>query len=300
MAVPGFLSGPPLAWNEVLGEYLQFAGYFLAIGAVAYRYLVLPKLSPEANAQPLTGRETAATIGMIGALLLLLSAMGSVEMKAILQHQSFTDSLPKNVGRFQVKSGTLALTLIGFTLARRASTRLGWPVAAVGILLTVLQPLAAGRLGGAANAVHVLAASTWLGTLTVMLFAAIRALARGPARDASRQRITADLVNTFSPVALTAAVVLALTGVTTAWIHLKRISSLWETNYGRMFILKLCLVAGVVALGAWNWKRMKPALGVEGNEEAVARIERSATAEVVMGAIVLLATAILVSLPSPK
>jgi putative copper export protein len=64
--------------------------------------------------------------------------------------------------------------------------------------------------------------------------------------------------------------------------------------------LKLCLVAGVVALGGWNWKRTKPALGLEGNEESVTRIERSARAEVVMGAIVLLATAILVSLPSPK
>ena len=53
MAVPGFLAGPQLEWNEVLGEYLQFAGYFLAIGAVGYRYLVLPRLSPEANAQSL-------------------------------------------------------------------------------------------------------------------------------------------------------------------------------------------------------------------------------------------------------
>ena len=135
MAVPGFLAGPQLEWNEVLGEYLQFAGYFLAIGAVGYRYLVLPRLSPEANAQSLLGRETAATLGMIGVLLLLLSALGSVEMDAVLHHKSFSDSLPKNVARFQFKIGALTLALAGFTLARRASARFGWPVAAVGILL---------------------------------------------------------------------------------------------------------------------------------------------------------------------
>ena len=300
MAPSPLPAGPSLAWSEVVEQYVQFAGYFLAIGAVGYRYLVLPRLSREANALLPMGRETAATLGMIGALLLLLSALGTVEMNAILHHKSFAESLPKSIGRFQFKIVALALTLIGFTLARRASARFGWPMAAVGILLTVLQPLASGRLGGAVNAVHVLAASTWLGTLTVMLFAGIRALTRGSTRDVSRQRIVANIVNAFSPVALTAASVLVLTGVTTAWIHLKRISSLWETNYGRMLILKLCLVACVVALGAWNWKRMKPALGVEGNENSAAGIERSATAEVVMGAIVLLATAILVSLPSPK
>ncbi len=59
---------------------------------------------------------------------------------------------------------------------------------------------------------------------------------------------------------------------------------------------KLCVVAIVVTLGAWNWRRMAPQLG---NEESAMAITRSATAELSFAAVVLAITALLVSLPSP-
>jgi copper transport protein len=300
LAPPPVPATESLAWNEVVGEYLQFAGYFLSIGAVAYRLLILPRMSHETRGTPPWGIAAAANLGMIGALLLLISALGGVEMKAILQDKSFTASLPKALGRFEFKVAAIILSFAGFAIARSLSAAVGWAVAAIAILATALQPLATGRLGSSVNAIHVLAASTWIGTLTVMLFAGFRALSRDPGPGTSRQEVAAGIVNAFSPVALVAATVLALTGVTTAWLHLKHLPALWETNYGRALIVKLCLVAGVVSLGMWNWKRTKPALNTEGKDESVTMIQRSATSEVVMGALVLIATAILVSLPSPK
>ena len=38
-------------------------------------------------------------------------------------------------------------------------------------------------------------------------------------------------------LALTAASVVALTGLTTAWLHLKRLSALWTTAYGAALIV---------------------------------------------------------------
>jgi putative copper export protein len=106
-----------------------------------------------------------------------------------------------------------------------------------------------------------------------------------------------DLVNSFSPLALSAATIVALTGLTTAWLHLKRLSALWTTSYGAALLVKLVLVLIVVSLGAWNWRRVRPSLGDEGSDET---IRRSATLELTFAGLVLVATAVLVSLPSPR
>jgi putative copper export protein len=291
--------GESLAWNEVLGEYVKFAGYFLAIGAGAYRYLILPRLERDAAGTAVLGKNAAATLGLTGVFLLLLSALGGIELGALLHHKSFTASLPKAVGRFRFQLVVLAVSLVGYTIARRASARIGWPVATVAILAVAIQPIVTARgWSGRANGIHVIAASTWLGTLAVMLFAGIRQLVRAPADGISRARAAANLVNAFTPVALSAASVLVLSGLTTAWLHLKHLSNLWETDYGRALIVKLCLVAAVVTMGWWNWKRVKPSLS--SGEESVARLNRSASIELALAATVLAATAVLVSLPSPR
>jgi copper transport protein len=147
------------------------------------------------------------------------------------------------------------------------------------------------------NAVHVLAASTWLGTLLVLTLIGIRGLIRSTASGPQRAELVADLVNSFSPLALTASSIVAITGATTAWLHLKRISALWTTSYGIALMVKLVLVLIVVVLGAWNWKRVRPSLGTEGTEQV---IRRSATMELTFAALVLLATSVLVTLPSPR
>jgi putative copper export protein len=289
--------GEGLSFSDVVLEYLKFAGYFLSIGATAYRYLILPRF--EKGNPAVIGRGTAATLGILGVLLLILSALGGVELRALAGHKSFVQSMPKAIGRFQFQLIALALSMVGYAMAKRASAVVGWPVAALGIIAVVLQPLYTARsFSGRVNAVHILAASTWLGTLTVMLFAGIRTIANAPAGGLSRQRVAANIVNAFTPVALTAATVVGITGLTTAWLHIKRLPNLWGTDYGRALIVKLCLVAAVVTMGWWNWKRVKPSLA--GGDESVAHLNRSATTEVILAAIVLAATAVLVSLPSPR
>ncbi|HEU5050718.1 MAG TPA: CopD family protein, partial [Gemmatimonadales bacterium] len=71
---------------------------------------------------------------------------------------------------------------------------------------------------------------------------------------------------------------------------------LFATGYGRVLLVKIGLLAGVAALGAWNWRRVRPALG---SAPGAGRLRMSATAELVLGTLLLGATAILVALPAP-
>jgi len=241
--------------------------------------------------------ENAALLGVLGVVLLFIAFLGGPSVRSIVEHKAFVQTLPKNLAPFEIKMGLLLLALIGFSIAR-ALPGVGWVLAMVGMLIAVLLPVYTGRnLSGRVNAVHILAASTWLGTLLVLFLIGIRGVIKTATPDLTRAELVCDLVNSFSPLALTAASVVALTGLTTAWLHLKRVSALWTTSYGITLIVKLVFVLMVLVMGAWNWKRVRPTLGESGSEET---IRRSSTMELTFGALVLLATSVLVTLPSPR
>ena len=282
---------------KAITELVQFVGYFLAIGAVGFRFGVVRRtrgISDEAK--EILRADKAAVFGMIGVLLIGLALVGGPYINAITHNKTFGESLPKNLSAFEFKLAMLALALVGFALVRVASS-VGWTLAAIGILFAVLQPIYTGKLSGKVNAVHILAASTWLGTLLVLTMIGIRGVIKSAAAGQQRAELVYDLVNSFSPLALTAATIVGISGLTTAWLHLKRVSSLWTTSYGLTLIVKLILVGIVVALGAWNWRRVRPSRGDEGSELT---IRRSATMELTFAALVLIATSVLVTLPSPK
>ena len=81
-----------------------------------------------------------------------------------------------------------------------------------------------------------------------------------------------------------------------AWLNLGSVSLLWTSAYGQALLIKMGLLVGVAALGAWNWRRVRPALGAA---PGARRLRLSATAELLIGAALLGVTAVLVALPSP-
>ena len=296
---PGRPSGPPPGFSvtDAFFQLVQFVGWFFAIGAIGFRFGIVRRargMSDEARV--ILRADNAALLGIVGVILLGISYLGGPFIASIAQHKTFAEALSKNLPPFELKLGLLALALVGFALVR-ASSSLGWTLAAIGILIAVLQPLYTGKLSGKVNAVHVLAASTWLGTLLVLSLIGIRGVIRSSTGGLQRAELVSDLVNSFSPLALTAAPIVALTGVTTAWLHLKRVSALWTSSYGITLVIKLIFVLIVVTLGAWNWRRVRPSLGDEGSEHT---IRRSATMELAFGALVLMTTSVLVTLPSPR
>jgi putative copper export protein len=298
-AGPGAPGGPPpgFSYTEAATQLVGFVGYFLAVGAIGFRYGIVRRargLTEEARG--ILRADNAALLGMLGVLLLALAALGGPYLSALADNKTFTESLPKNLGPFEFKLVMLAVALLGFALVR-ATPSFGWVIAAIGALSVVLLPVYTGRLAGKVNAVHVLAASTWLGTLLVLAIVGIRGVVRTASPGEQRAVLVADLVNAFSPLALTAATIVVLTGATTAWLHLKRVSALYTTSYGITLVVKLLLVLIVALLGAWNWKRVRPSLGAEGSEQT---IRRSARMELAFAGLVLIVTSVLVTLPSPK
>ena len=171
------------------------------------------------------------------------------------------------------------LAAAGFLFAL-ARVRIGWWIALAGVVIGPLLPLFTGKYLRVINPIHRLAGGFWIGTLFVMVIAGL-SLIRRP--EAVREMVAA-----FTPLALSSFFVLAVFGAITAWRHLKRLNALWTTPYGYTLMVKLFFVLGVLGLGAWNWRR-RPA-----------SVKRSATAELAVAGIVLIITAILVSLPTPK
>jgi putative copper export protein len=295
-------AGPPpggeegFSFKDALFELIQFVGWFLSVGAIGFRFGVVRRIRGMTDdARQILAADKAAMLGVLGVILLFVSYLGAPLLESLSNHQAFSSALPKNRGPFEVRMTLLAIALVGFLLVR-GSAALGWSLAALGVVIAVLFPLYTGRGAGKVNAVHVFAASTWLGTLLVLTIVGVRGLIGRQPSGTPRATLVADLVNSFSPLALTAASIVALSGLTTAWMHLKRISSLWTTSYGITLMIKLVFVLIVVSLGAWNWRRVRPSLGDVGTEET---IRRSSTMELAFGAIVLICTAVLVTLPSP-
>jgi putative copper export protein len=238
----------------------------------------------------------AAGVGLLGVGLGVVALLASLLKRASSKHQTIGDALSTGGAPAVAQVVLLAALLVAFGLAwRRVS--IGWPIAIAAGIAFALRNLLAGRLAGMVNPLHVLGASLWLGTLFVLVVCGIGQMLRTSVPAAERERAVAEMVHRFSTVGLASASLLGITGLITGWTHLRPFSALWTTPYGYALIGKLCVVAAVVMLGAWNWRRVGPSLGKEGGART---IRRSASTELAFAALVLLITAILVSLPSPK
>jgi len=299
---------PLITWSEPAREFVGFVAQFLAVGAVGFRFAALgsrlgaPAVAPPGDAPLASEGEVyrhaarrAATLGLLGAFMQAVMLWESLPAAASRAHVSAGEALTGNV-LIGAPVWLLLIALVGFAVA--SSGRLaGWWFAFAGVVFGPLVPLFAGKWLSLVNPVHRLMAGFWIGTLFVLVLAGLGTVLRDERSRDRRGQLAADMVNGFSPMALACACVLVMSGIITAWRHLKPFSSLWTTAYGWALIVKLCLVAGVFALGAWNWKRQRPQLGTEGAAKA---IRRSARAELVTATGVLIATAILLSLPSPQ
>ncbi|HMI48323.1 MAG TPA: hypothetical protein VK481_06620, partial [Gemmatimonadaceae bacterium] len=148
--------------TEAAFELIQFVGYFLAIGAIGFRFGIVRQLRGISDeATRILRADNAALLGILGIVLLALSYLGGPFFDSIVNHKAFAESLPKNLAPFEFRMAMLGLALIGFVVVR-VSASVGWTLAAIGILFAVLQPLYTSKLSGKVNAVHILAASTWL------------------------------------------------------------------------------------------------------------------------------------------
>lgn len=305
-------AGRPLA---VAVRWAWFAALLGMIGAVAFRYGVLPRLDRDPGLRPVAGRaEAAVWFVALGAAALSVATLFArlwMQVAALGGGEAAWDGARLDVllrdtgwGLAWVLQAIATLAfVIGLFIAKAPHGRaVGWMGAGAGaVLLSAVPALSGhaasvGRLNGVAilsDTVHVLGAGVWMGTLAALLAVGIPAALT--AADGAGA-VVASMVRAFSPMALAGAVAVGLTGLISLVFQLDALSDVWSTGYGRALLIKLALLAGVGALGFYNWRRVLPTLG---DDAATHRLRRSARAELGLGLAVLLVTAVLVALPTP-
>lgn len=287
---------PLIQWQEPVVQFIGFIAQFLAAGAIGFRFFALRNREIESD-RPFydDAAKRAAVMGLIGIAISLVTMLWQLPGAAARKHLAVGAYLAAT-SQSAMQLAFLVLAVIGFVLAAK-SIGAGWYLAGIGVVVGALRAVFTGKWSSLVNPIHVLAAGLWIGTLLVLVVAGLSALLVHEPTRARRGAIAADMVNGFSPLALTMGAVVVIFGVITAWRHLHHVNALWTTPYGIALIVKLVFVAMVFALGAWNWRRQRPTLGTEA---AASSIRRSASAELTVAAIVLIVTAVIVSLPSPK
>ena len=309
----GFYASSPI---YVVIRWVQFAALLLLIGAVAFRWWVLPRagvaLSEPARRALALG---AAGAGLWGAWLLAGAAVARLLAQAATLHgmsymtdravivPMLTSTIWGHAWILQIVAAIVAI--VALRIARRNATPLpAWSIATIAVVALAVVPALSGHAVAtpqqaptavAADSLHVLAAGAWLGTLAVMLIAGLPVMTResGEGRTGALSR----MINAFSPLALGCAAVVVATGVIAARYHVGSWAAFTSSTYGRTLLVKLAVVALLVCLAAYNWRRVRPSL-VAGAESDVRRIKGSGTAEVALALVILLVTAILVALPT--
>lgn len=291
---------PLIVWSDPVREYIGFAAQFLALGAVGFRFAAVRGRVGDASdvvdgSVYVDALRRAAVLGLVGIVVQAGMFVMGLPKAASRAHVSVGELLTSNL---QTGSAALlfAIAIVGLAMAA-AGISSGWLPSLIGTVLAPLTGAFVGHWSRLVNPVHRVAAGLWIGTLFVLVTVGLTVVLREERTRERRGAIAADMVNGFSPMALTCGAVVIASGLTTALTHLKPLSSLWTTPYGYALIIKLALVACVFALGAWNWRKVRPILGTE---DAAHAIRRSAKAELTFAALVLVVTGILISLPSPK
>src|SRR5271166_1833599 len=108
------------------------------------------------------------------------------------------------------------------------------------------------------DVLHVLAASVWVGGIACLLLALPAATRQLESVD--RSRLLLATLTRFSPLALAAVIVIAVTGVVQAYIDVRSLSAPLHSTYGTLIIAKTVLLALLISLGWVNRERVLPAL----------------------------------------
>ncbi|HJU69979.1 MAG TPA: copper resistance protein CopC [Gemmatimonadaceae bacterium] len=297
------------SWPYAVIRLLSFGAILVVIGAVVFALIVVPATHhrvPDLGADfVVEARHRAARAALVAtsALALLVAARFIAQSYAIqgaFPDASFFSAATRTPWGWGLMLAGASVAAVVIALARPA--RASWSMAAVGILGLALATALSGHAVASgkwtvgavlASVVHVLAAGGWLGALLLVLVAGVPATAR--LEPLGRGLAVRGMVDAFSPMALTFAAALAITGIVAAVLRIGAWSALTTTDYGRVFLWKIGGVVLVLLAGAYNWKRLRPAI----DANRVGTLRRTAALELALGFLVLIMTAWLVATPPP-
>ena len=142
-----------------------------------------------------------------------------------------------------------------------------------------------GKLSELADWLHLVSAAVWVGGLATLAFVV------WPSAPVLRARAFLG----FARLAIGLVGVMVVAGAYLALVRLPTLSDLWESNYGRVLLVKLAIVALALSWGALHHFVVRPRL--EAGEQP--RVRPSLVGETFVALAVLLAAAVLTNATPP-
>jgi len=270
---------------DVVAAALALVGVVLAVGAGLFgRWIVVGEAAPEvrrALARGLLVGVVLVVVGTLGEVIATLDRLlrGPPELGLVLEYLAVTRH-----GRAVLVGIGLALSLLASGVRPRralAVDRLVHGVLSVGLLAALAWVGHSASLGWRpllGDLAHLIAAAAWAGSLAYLAWTPVW---HDPGLPA--------LVARVSFVGLVSVLALAGTGLYLANLHVYGLGALTATPYGLALLLKIALVALVLALAALNRWRLLP--GLARREAGPLRV--AVRVESALLALVLVATALL-------
>jgi copper transport protein len=269
-------------------KFLFYASCLMGVGGTFFAFWI-------ARIQP--GRSTRALLCVAGiCAIMLVGLLGLDAQGAGLT--SIADPVIWVAGLESSLASSMAIALLSLCLARVAFGIVSSARVLSLLSIAMLGPAFAltGHASGAgiawlsfvAVSIHVVAATFWAGALPGLW----RLLGfNHPGQSASLARFSAAI-----PVSIAT---LMLAGTYLAWLQVGDLSSLWNTAYGNVLLVKLALVLTTLAIGAYN-RLFLTAPAVNGNRSAVLSMKKLVAIEVLLVLLILAATALWRFTPPPR
>lgn len=287
---------PPWAVVAATLRTLFYGAFLFATGGSLFLVFV-DRRSPAADAD----RRQILAACFFTALLLALSlgvegaSAAGAPLVALLDPAVWRLGAGTTIGESAGLS-TLGVAVLVFGLRRNAGPAAsivmltGTVVAATGFGVTGHVATTDPRwLTAPALVLHVLCDAFWIGALVPLY--------RRLGTDTSS--VVAPVVARFSRQALYVVPVLFASGLLIACVQVRTPAALLETDYGRLFVIKLTLVAILLAVAALNKLRLTPALQ-QGAPNSARRLRLSVVAEIALIVGILLATSLLGEKTPPR
>ncbi|MEU5532986.1 copper resistance protein CopC [Streptomyces sp. NPDC020362] len=260
--------GGVVGWLYAIGRYVSYGGFIVLAGGAAFVLACWRRGSGVRAMQRLVvGGWLALTAATLWLLLLRGSYTSSGKVGDIFDLNLLGQVLQTKTGAALVSrllllaAAALFIAVLFGAYNRREEAEeksdltfglsIGGVVVAAGLAASwaMAEHASTGLQPGIAmpvDVVHLLAVATWLGGLTALLVALYRAPANAPIEAAAVQR--------FSRIAFGSVLALVATGTYQSWRQLGSWSAFTGTEYGRLLLVKIGLVALLVGI-AWISRR---------------------------------------------
>jgi putative copper export protein/methionine-rich copper-binding protein CopC len=195
----------------------------------------------------------------------------------------------------------VVVTALGLLIA--SESLVGWIVAGVGVVAICIGEAMTGHAAASrhvafaisVDVAHVLSAGGWFGGLAAVAMCGLPATRK---QAGAAPRATGhQLVRAYHNAAVQCVTLVIVTALCASWLRLTAFSDLWTTAYGSMLFRKIVFVIIALGFGLYHWRRV---VRPQWDDDTRFRFQRSASGELVIGAVILAFTALLVATALPS